>query len=116
MSVSEMAVSTDLCPLDRAKEHLDRLISFDTVSEKSNLPAIDYLASQLEDLGAEINLLPDATGKKANLVARFGPADQPGIVLSGHTDVVPVNEGEWTTPRLKCTNGMAGFMGGAVVT
>jgi acetylornithine deacetylase len=96
--MTAMTVDTIQSPLERAKAHLQHLISFDTVSDKSNLPSIDYLTSHLKELGAELTILPDASGEKANLVARFGPSDKPGIVLSGHTDVVPVNEGEWTTP------------------
>lgn len=84
--------------LDAAKEHLRALIGFDTVSKKSNLALITYMADYFAILGADITVLPDATGGKANLVARFGPAGQPGVVLSGHTDVVPAEEGDWVTP------------------
>lgn len=81
-----------------AKAHLGDLIGFDTTSANSNRALIDYMAAHFETLGADITIIPDATGEKANLVARFGPADAPGIVLSGHTDVVPALEDGWTTP------------------
>tara|TARA_B100000768_G_C11282391_1_gene379415 strand:- start:74 stop:1267 length:1194 start_codon:yes stop_codon:yes gene_type:complete len=83
--------------LDAAKKHLSALISFDTVSKNSNRALIDHMVTYFEGLGAAITLLPDETGQKANLVARFGPDDQPGVVLSGHTDVVPANEDSWIT-------------------
>ncbi|GAB3676341.1 acetylornithine deacetylase [Salinisphaera aquimarina] len=81
-----------------AKTHLGDLIGFDTTSANSNRALIDHMAGYFEGLGAEITILPDDTGEKANLVARFGPTDAPGIVLSGHTDVVPARETSWTTP------------------
>lgn len=84
--------------LDDAKAHLKTLIGFDTVSRNSNRDLIDHMAAHFAGLGGEITILPDETGRKANLVARFGPADQPGVVLSGHTDVVPVRPENWTTP------------------
>lgn len=84
--------------LEQAKEHLRALIGFDTVSKNSNRELINYMADHFENLGAEITLLPDATGQKVNLVARFGPEGQPGVVLSGHTDVVPADEDSWITP------------------
>lgn len=84
--------------LEQAKEHLRALIGFDTVSKNSNRELINHMADHFENLGAEITLLPDATGQKVNLVARFGPEGQPGVVLSGHTDVVPADEDSWITP------------------
>lgn len=83
--------------LEQAKEHLRALIGFDTVSKNSNRDLIGHMADHFQKLGADITLLPDATGEKVNLVARFGPEDQPGVVLSGHTDVVPADEDTWVT-------------------
>ena len=76
-------------------DHLRALVGFDTVSRKSNLPLIDYLVAVLEPLGARLEQVADETGKKANLLASFGPADQAGYILSGHTDVVPVDGQDW---------------------
>ncbi len=70
---------------------LQRLVGQPTVSRDSNLPLIDWVRSFLSDLGIESHLVPDATGLKANLFASLGPARAGGIVLSGHTDVVPVD-------------------------
>lgn len=84
--------------LDKAKAHLGRLIGFDTTSAKSNRAIIDHMADHFAGLGADITILPDETGDKANLIARFGPEGEPGIVLSGHTDVVPARGANWKTP------------------
>ncbi|MBB3995162.1 acetylornithine deacetylase [Sulfitobacter undariae] len=91
--------ATDSHPaLENTKAHLRALIGFDTVSKNANLGLIDHMAAHFEALGGEVVILPDETGQKANLVARFGPADVAGVVLSGHTDVVPAEEGTWITP------------------
>lgn len=81
--------------LERAKVQLAALIGFNTVSKHSNHPLIDYMATTLGNLGADITILPDEMGKKFNLIARFGPADVAGLVWSGHTDVVPADEPDW---------------------
>ena len=69
---------------------LERLIGFDTQSFRSNLELVDFVRDHLAALGLEMLLVPDDTGEKANLWAVIGPRDVPGIVFSGHTDVVPV--------------------------
>ncbi|HUI17330.1 MAG TPA: acetylornithine deacetylase [Alphaproteobacteria bacterium] len=82
-------------PRLRSREWIERLIAFPTVSRDSNLALIacvrDYLASH----GVEALLVPDESGKKANLYATLGPKDRPGIMLSGHTDVVPIDGQDW---------------------
>lgn len=78
-------------------DHLRALVGFDTVSRKSNLPLIDYLVEILKPLGAKLERIGDETGQKANLLASFGPTDQPGYILSGHTDVVPVDGQDWSS-------------------
>lgn len=75
---------------------LDRLVSFDTVSRNSNLALIDWVKSYLLDHGVESALIPNADGTKANLFATIGPLEIPGVVLSGHTDVVPVDGQSWS--------------------
>lgn len=72
------------------------LVAFPTVSADSNLEMIAYLATRLEDCGADVRLFSDASGKKANLFATLGPQKDGGIVLSGHSDVVPVTDQNWT--------------------
>lgn len=84
--------------LGTAKVHLGALIGFDTVSKHSNHALIDHMAAHFNALGGDVTILLDKTGQKSNLVARFGPADVPGVVLSGHTDVVPADEDSWITP------------------
>lgn len=74
---------------------LGDLIAFPTVSADSNLEIIAYLANRLEDCGARVHLFTDATGRKANLFATLGPEVDGGILLSGHSDVVPAEEDGW---------------------
>jgi acetylornithine deacetylase len=76
-------------------EYLDRLVSFKTVSALSNLDLISYIETFLTERGFRLSRLPDATGTKTGLVASIGP-DNGGVVLSGHTDVVPVDGQDWT--------------------
>jgi acetylornithine deacetylase len=80
-----------------ALEMISKLVSFDTTSRDSNLPLIHFVKDYLAGCGIKAHLVPDDTGKKANLYATIGPADVPGIVLSGHTDVVPVDGQPWDT-------------------
>ena len=76
---------------------LERLVAFPTVSDRSNLDLIDFVAAYLGRHGVPFVRLPNAAGDKAALFATIGPADRPGVVLSGHTDVVPVTGQQWTT-------------------
>ncbi len=75
---------------------LNELVAFPTVSSDSNLAMIENLANWLEDAGARVDLFHDETGAKANLFATIGPETDGGIVLSGHSDVVPVTDQDWT--------------------
>lgn len=76
---------------------LDRLIGFPTVSADSNLDLIAYVANLLEDHGARVAVTKNGTGSKANLFASLGPEAAGGLVLSGHTDVVPAQAAEWSS-------------------
>ncbi|GAB4304327.1 MAG: acetylornithine deacetylase [Roseovarius sp.] len=76
---------------------LGDLIAFPTISELSNLDMIAYLARRLEDAGARIQIQHDEIGHKANLFATIGPDVEGGILLSGHTDVVPVADQDWSS-------------------
>ena len=78
-------------------EMIERLISFDTTSRESNLPLIHFVRDYLASHGVESALIYDETGRKANLYATLGPDSVPGIALSGHTDVVPVDGQPWHT-------------------
>ena len=73
------------------------LIAFDTTSRGSNLALIDFAQGIIEKAGGRCRRTFDASGNKANLFATFGPEGDGGIVLSGHTDVVPVDGQPWTT-------------------
>jgi acetylornithine deacetylase len=77
-------------------EMLARLVAFDTVSHKSNLPLIDFVEDYLAGWGVASTRFPNAAGDKAALFATLGPQDRGGIVLSGHTDVVPVEGQAWS--------------------
>jgi len=87
----------------QARAILERLIEFDTVSSKSNLGLMAYVADLLRGAGIDSTMIPDATGEKANLYALVGPTDVPGVVLSGHVDVVPVEGQAWTRPPFELT-------------
>ncbi len=77
-------------------EILERLIGFATVSRDSNLALIEYARDFLASCGIGARLYLDASGRKANLYASVGPTDRGGILLSGHTDVVPVDGQNWS--------------------
>ncbi|PLP59395.1 acetylornithine deacetylase [Mesorhizobium loti] len=79
-------------------EILERLIAFPTVSRDSNLALIRYVADLFEAKGIQCQLIPSPDGHKANLFVTIGPADRPGVMLSGHTDVVPIDSQDWTLP------------------
>jgi len=83
--------------LDRSIEILDRLIAYPTISPDSNLDMIDDLSGRLESLGARTMITRSGCGTKANLFATLGPEENGGIVLSGHTDVVPVADQDWSS-------------------
>ena len=76
---------------------LERLVAFDTTSRNSNLALIDDVRGHLEGLGYETRLTFDDERTKANLWATTGPSGRGGIVLSGHTDVVPVDDQDWAS-------------------
>ena len=76
---------------------IERLIAFDTTSRNSNLELIATIRDELKTLGVEATLTHNAERTKANLYATLGPSDRPGIALSGHTDVVPVDGQDWSS-------------------
>jgi acetylornithine deacetylase len=82
---------------ERIRGLLTDLIAFDTVSDRSNLSLIGYIEDYLASFGITGRRILDGTGQKASLWATIGPEDRPGIVLSGHTDVVPVAGQNWTS-------------------
>ena len=90
---------SDLTP----SEMLARLVGFDTTSRNSNLVLIEFVRDYLDRLGVASELVFDDEGGKANLLATIGPAERPGLVLSGHTDVVPVDGQDWSSDPFRCS-------------
>jgi acetylornithine deacetylase len=86
---------------------LERLVAFDTTSRNSNLACIGFIRDYLAGHGIAARLTHDPTGTKANLYATIGPEDVPGVALSGHVDVVPVDGQAWSADpfRLRRANG-----------
>lgn len=84
-------------PSAASRAMIERLIAFQTVSRDSNLGLIEWTRDYLQGFGATTRLTHDATGKKANLFATLGDSNKPGLILSGHTDVVPVDGQKWDT-------------------
>jgi acetylornithine deacetylase len=84
-------------PSAASRAMIERLIGFNTVSRDSNLGLIEWVRDYLQGFGAITRLTYDATGKKANLFATLGDSKKPGLILSGHTDVVPVDGQNWDT-------------------
>ena len=84
-------------------EMLRRLVAFDTTSSKSNLELIGFVCDYLSGLSIEPRLVHNEDRTKANLWATIGPDDKPGVILSGHTDVVPVAGQPWTSDPFDLT-------------
>lgn len=82
---------------------LERLVAFDTTSRNSNLELIHAVRNYLSEQGVASQLSFDETGRKANLYATIGPKGCGGIVLSGHSDVVPVDGQDWSSDPWKLT-------------
>jgi acetylornithine deacetylase len=82
---------------------LKTLVAFDTTSRESNLHLIEFVRDYLERFDVPCELIYNEPRSKANLFATIGPADRPGIVLSGHTDVVPVDGQPWTVAPFELT-------------
>ncbi len=82
---------------DDAVALLSELVAFPTVSSDPNRDLATYAAERLDDLGARVRIQEAEEGRKANVFATLGPEGDGGIVLSGHTDVVPVDEADWTS-------------------
>ena len=85
-------------------EFLEKLVSFDTTSAKSNMELIDFVVDHLRGHGIDSTLVRSPEGDKANLWATIGPKKEGGICLSGHTDVVPVTGQPWDTDPFTLTH------------
>lgn len=82
-------------PLRAARDILARLIAFDTTSRNSNLQLIAWVEDYLEQNGVASTRVVNDDASKANLYATVGPMREGGIILSGHSDVVPVDGQDW---------------------
>ncbi|WP_422083080.1 acetylornithine deacetylase [Ulvibacterium sp.] len=86
------------------KHILEKLVSFPVLGGESNLSVIHWIKDYIESYGVDVTLLPNEKGDKASLHCRIGPSIDGGVILSGHTDVVPVEGQEWTTDPFKLTD------------
>jgi len=83
--------------LDKSIKILEKLVSFDSISAKPTHPIVGYIESYLSDLDVKVALSYDDNGERANVFATIGPAVDGGVVLNGHTDVVPITGQQWAT-------------------
>lgn len=83
--------------------YLEKLLSFDTTSANANSEMIKWVETELLSFGASVKIIPNVDESKANLFATLGPQDIGGVMLSGHTDVVPVTGQAWTVPAFSMT-------------
>lgn len=90
-------------PRPETLDLLARLVGFNTVSAQSNRALIDFAREVLAASGAHVDVFADATGAKANLIARIGPEAPGGLMLAGHSDVVPVEGQEWQSDPFEAT-------------
>lgn len=86
-----------------SREMLEQLVAFNTTSRESNLALIKFVGRYLTGLGVDYELIHNAEGSKANLYARLGPPGHGGVMLSGHSDVVPVDGQNWSVPPFALT-------------
>lgn len=89
--------------IGRSASLLERLVAFDTTSRESNLALIAFVEDYLGRAGIATRRLPSEDGRKANLIATVGPPRKGGLVLSGHTDVVPVDGQDWSSDPFRVT-------------
>ena len=89
--------------MSRSRALLQTLVGFDTTSRESNLRLIAFVRDYLASHGVASELIYNDARTKANLFASIGPVELPGIVLSGHTDVVPVDGQPWSVPPFELT-------------
>jgi acetylornithine deacetylase len=87
--------------LAEAKAVMARLIAFDSVSDATNLPVVDFVEAYLGSHGVTTRRAPNASADKAAILATIGPRVDGGVVLSGHTDVVPADGQPWSSPAFR---------------
>jgi acetylornithine deacetylase len=89
--------------LARTIELLEALVAFPSVSRAPNLEIVSFMAAYLQRHGVEAHLVYDDSGHRANLFATIGPEVEGGVVLAGHTDVVPTTGQDWALPPFELT-------------
>lgn len=89
--------------LDKTISVLTDLIGYPSISSESNVDIINYLSDKIKSLGGKIDIIKTSDNKQANIFATIGPEIDGGIVLSGHTDVVPAKELNWNSDPFKLT-------------
>src|SRR5215217_9230691 len=105
-------MSLPMTPPDLSTSDLiGRLVSFDTTSRNSNLEIIDFVEDYLDRQGVTSIRVDYRAGSKTNLYATIGPEGPSGIVLSGHTDVVPVDGQDWSSDPFTLTERNGSFYG-----
>ena len=87
-----------------AAEILSHLVSFPVLGGQNNLSIIEFVKARLTEYGVDYTLVPNEEGTKASLHCRIGPAVDGGVILSGHTDVVPVEGQPWTSDPFELTD------------
>lgn len=83
---------------------LAKLVSYPVLGGDSNLSILNWIKEYIESHGVNVNLVPNDEGNKASLHCRIGPAEDGGVILSGHMDVVPVEGQDWTTDPFELTD------------
>lgn len=86
-----------------SKDMIEKIVSLDTTSRNSNLELLNFIETYLSSFGVGSQRVPNHDGTKANLYAVVGPDVEGGVVLSGHTDVVPVDGQDWSSPPFSLT-------------
>jgi len=89
--------------LDKTVSILTDLVEYPSVSSESNLEIINYLSDKIKSLGGKVDIMTTEDNKQANIFCTIGPEIDGGIVLSGHTDVVPAKELNWNSDPFKLT-------------
>lgn len=89
--------------IQHALSVLKHLVGFATVSDQSNIDLIEFIMAYLDEYQIKYHVFPDSSGTKLGLIAQIGPDVEGGVVLSGHTDVVPVTGQSWSSDPWKLT-------------
>jgi acetylornithine deacetylase len=84
-------------------EILATLIAFNSVAGRSNRDIAGWIGERMVEAGAQVEVVEGPEGDRVNLLASFGPRDIPGLMLSGHMDVVPAEEPDWTSDPFRLT-------------